>query len=285
MSAAPEELVRERRVARATGLEVELVDAAHPDCKDYEEEEGGRWVTVCPAHGGFVQHTTWRLARKFLGHPEEWCPVCQGAEPAEAPSPGFSEEERQRGLETRRKKSAERQKAREEEKARKDRGAVLAKQWQDWTLSIPFVEPAYSEEEKKRSDALRDELVDLRSKIHAAKRGRDQADSSLADLPQPKTKREKKNQARLEEESSSLDAVVTSSEDAIRGIEAERSTLYRIALMRAILSIEGWTLEKEQDGGAMTVKGGDRIIRVPDDYLPGVEWPKVRAAVEDGARV
>jgi len=75
MSAAGQ-LVRETRIARTTGTTVEVVDADHPDCTDFQSDEGGRWVTVCKDHGQFVQHDTWKIARRFLGHPEEWCGKC-----------------------------------------------------------------------------------------------------------------------------------------------------------------------------------------------------------------
>lgn len=39
MSAAGQ-LIRESRVVRTTGVTVEIVDAAHPECDDFQPEEG-----------------------------------------------------------------------------------------------------------------------------------------------------------------------------------------------------------------------------------------------------
>lgn len=59
-----------RRRARSTKTVVEL-------WRDYDEEP---WMTVCVDHGGCVGHDTRRLAERWLSHPEEWCPTCQGEE-------------------------------------------------------------------------------------------------------------------------------------------------------------------------------------------------------------
>lgn len=78
-------LVREARVARSTGVTVELIDGEHPDCDLFDPDEGGRWATICREHASIVQHETWKLARQFLGHPEEWCDDCRAiAEEEEA---------------------------------------------------------------------------------------------------------------------------------------------------------------------------------------------------------
>jgi hypothetical protein len=51
----------------------------------YEAEEagldpaGGRWVTVCEAHGFLVNHERLALARDFACEPEAWCDRCQDA--------------------------------------------------------------------------------------------------------------------------------------------------------------------------------------------------------------
>lgn len=44
------------------------------------DPEGGRWATVCEAHGIIVNHETKATARSWLSHPEEWCSGCQGHE-------------------------------------------------------------------------------------------------------------------------------------------------------------------------------------------------------------
>ncbi len=70
---------RERRTARSTGTPVVLIDARHH--ADFREDEGGRWVTLCEAHGEFVQHSTLAAARSWLSSPEQWCSACGRAHP------------------------------------------------------------------------------------------------------------------------------------------------------------------------------------------------------------
>lgn len=51
----------------------------------YEAEEagldpaGGRWVTVCEAHGFLVNHERLDLSRDFAHEPETWCDRCRDA--------------------------------------------------------------------------------------------------------------------------------------------------------------------------------------------------------------
>lgn len=63
-----------RSRARQTGTVVVLVDAR---CSpDFNEDEGGRWITFCDTHHTFCQHETRALATSFLPVPGEWCEVC-----------------------------------------------------------------------------------------------------------------------------------------------------------------------------------------------------------------
>lgn len=66
------------RRARSTKTLVGLYKAAEARL----DEEGGPYVTVCEPHAGCVNHETLKDARDFLSHPEEWCSVCQGHDPA-----------------------------------------------------------------------------------------------------------------------------------------------------------------------------------------------------------
>ena len=63
-----------RSRSRETGGIVFLIDARVPG--DYQENEGGRWVTLCE-HGNFVQHETRKLATSFMPVPTEWCDTCR----------------------------------------------------------------------------------------------------------------------------------------------------------------------------------------------------------------
>jgi DNA-directed RNA polymerase specialized sigma24 family protein len=63
--------------------QVQVFDARkHPD---FNEDEGGRWITFCDPHGQFCQHETRSLARAFAQAPEEWCSECQKADQAGEP--------------------------------------------------------------------------------------------------------------------------------------------------------------------------------------------------------
>lgn len=264
MSAAGK-LVRETRIARTTGVTVEVVDADHPDCDEFQSDEGGRWVTVCRDHGSFVQHETWKLARQFLGHPEEWCEKCQTAEGVGDSNGGFSEEERARAAETRRRKAAERRKTREEEEERRRRRASIEQQWSDWAVNSPMVESIYVGDEKERHDAAREAMSDAKAKAASAKRARQAAENSIETVTRLKikSKREKKNLQRLEGEAAALDAEQVAQEDRAREAEAEKTRLARIALIRGAIAA-GWKLEL---GSPVRITNGDRDLRVPDDYL------------------
>lgn len=41
--------------------------------REWNEAEGGRWITYCHIHGEFVQHETRALAYAFRPYPREWC--------------------------------------------------------------------------------------------------------------------------------------------------------------------------------------------------------------------
>lgn len=282
MSAAGK-LVRETRIARTTGVTVEVVDADHPDCTDYQSDEGGRWVTVCREHEEFVQHETWKLAREHLGHPEEWCESCMEAAKESGTGDsngGFSEEERARAAESRRRKAAERRKAQEEEEARRRRREEIEAQWSDWALSSPMVERVYVGDEKERHDAAREEASDATAKAANAKRARRAAEDSIETVVKLKikSKREEKNLKRLEGEAAALDAEQVAQEDRARTAEAEKTRLGRIALLRGAVAA-GWKLAL---GGYSRprhyIEKGDRQVWIPEDYLTEADY----AAVEGG---
>lgn len=65
---------RQTRVARTTGLPVSIYDA-EPAGMD---PDGGRWQTVCEAHGSIISHQTLSLARYHASAPDEWCACCMG---------------------------------------------------------------------------------------------------------------------------------------------------------------------------------------------------------------
>jgi bifunctional non-homologous end joining protein LigD len=68
-------LVRQRRRSRSCGVEVEVLDTAHPG--SFVPNGRGRWVTLCIDHGKFECHRTLKLARMFAAQPDIWCEVCR----------------------------------------------------------------------------------------------------------------------------------------------------------------------------------------------------------------
>lgn len=66
-------IVRETR-CRATGATVQIVDARLS--LDFDEAEGGRWVTWCDTHETFVQHETLADARYHAADSATWCGLC-----------------------------------------------------------------------------------------------------------------------------------------------------------------------------------------------------------------
>lgn len=62
------------RVSRFSGTRVLLIDGRAS--ADFDELDGGRWVTFCVDHAEFVQHETRVLATRFLPHVGEWCESC-----------------------------------------------------------------------------------------------------------------------------------------------------------------------------------------------------------------
>lgn len=67
--------VRQARIARDTGTLVYLVDRREHGADD---EDGGRWETVCDDHGFVCSHDTLALARAHAAAPLGWCEQCAG---------------------------------------------------------------------------------------------------------------------------------------------------------------------------------------------------------------
>lgn len=65
------------RKAQETGTYVGLYDGEAAGM----DTDGGRWQTVCEAHGWIISHPTRALAEAFLSHPLEWCERCENHEP------------------------------------------------------------------------------------------------------------------------------------------------------------------------------------------------------------
>jgi len=59
--------VVEERKCRATGTRVLLVTG---------NDEDQPWETICEDHGAVCSHETYRVARAWLSHPDEWCEDC-----------------------------------------------------------------------------------------------------------------------------------------------------------------------------------------------------------------
>lgn len=66
--------VRQCLRSQSVGVEVRLLDAAHPD-SEYSVR-GGRWVTVCE-HGSAAHHDRYKVARRARPHPDRWCATCR----------------------------------------------------------------------------------------------------------------------------------------------------------------------------------------------------------------
>lgn len=268
MSAAGK-LVRETRIARTTGVTVEVVDADHPDCTDFQSNQGGRWVTVCRDHEESVQHVTWKWARRLLGHPEEWCESCKAMADEGGigePNGGFSEEERARAAEARRRKAEERRAAREAEEERKRAAAAIDEQWSDWVIGQPMVERVYVGDEKERQEKAHIEAREAKGKAATAKRAHRAAEEAIDNVTKLKikSKREKKNLDRLEAEAAALDAEVVSQEEIARVAEAEKTRLSRIAYVRGALR-DGWKLELDP---RPRISKAETQLLIPDDFLP-----------------
>lgn len=270
MSGVAGEKIRETRIARATRTEVELLDAAHPDCAEFDPAEGGRWVTLCADHGNFVQHETWKIARSHLGHPEEWCEGCRDLAPAgDDDSTGiFSKEERERALATRRRKADEcrAEKAEEEKRTEAKR---LEDQWSHWVIHEPMnTTRAYFVVEKEEYEKARAERTSALDAAQRAKRARRQGEEALSALPKVKSRKEKKNRERIEGEIEAADEIVVAKEDVARVAGERISYLARVAAIRGHLA-RGWKLGV---GGHSRprrfIEKGDRVVWIPDDFLP-----------------
>lgn len=282
MSGVAGKMVREKRIARATGTEVSLIDADHPECTDFQSEEGGRWVTVCEDHGSIVQHETWKLARQFLGHPEEWCDACREGAPGTVDSRGgFSAEERQRALATRRAKAEEKRKEQEVVDEKKRAKLDLDQQWTDWTVGQPLLDRLYLPAEKKAHDVESAVVKDANFAARSAKTAHRQAEERLADLPKIKSKREQKNRDRLEEEAASLDAIVVAETDRARIAGEMRDQLARRAFLRACVRA-GWRITfKGGHSGSPVLSKADVVLKVPANYLPAEDYQAVKTMPED----
>lgn len=281
MSGVAGKMIRESRVARVTGVLVELVDADHPECTDFQSEEGGRWVTICREHTEFVQHETWKVARQFLGHPEEWCDGCREAPKGDSAGDGFSEEERQRALETRRANAAAKQAQREAEKAKRDDKRDLEGQWTAWIFGEPMTDRVWLPAEKEAADKARSTRTSALEAARKAKGARRQGEERLKDLPKIKSKREQKNRDRLEAEISAADEIVVAKEDVAHIAREEQDRLARIAQIRGhrragwkVVTSDGdgevWKLAKP--GTKRALVKGDRVVEIPDNYLPAEDY-------------
>jgi hypothetical protein len=69
----------ELRHVRSTGALVALYDGEAAGL----DTEGGRWSTVCEAHGTVCAHDTKTLARSWMSDPDVWCEDCRAAMLAE----------------------------------------------------------------------------------------------------------------------------------------------------------------------------------------------------------
>lgn len=249
------DFVREKRIARSTGLEVELLDSRHPEAYD-RFPEAGRWVLFCVAHGLFDSCSTWREARLELGHPERWCVRCAEGREVDPKRPS---------------------------RAKKEKPAPsrpLEAQWTDWTVARPDVERVYVAGEKETHRAMTVIVRDSQAKARSAKLGHRAAEKRLAVLPKIKSKREKKNRERLESEATSLDAKVVAQEDRARVAGEHRDRIARVAYLRGAIAA-GWTLEAAATGGTgHFLSKGDRRIRIPADYLPAEDYGVARRTEE-----
>lgn len=269
MSAAGQ-LVRESRIVRATGAEVELVDADHPDCDEFQSDEGGRWVTVCREHSEFVQHDTWKIARQHLGHPEDWCEGCKETAPSHTNSRGgFSKEERERALAARRAKAEEKRKEREAAEARKAAMRDLDGQWSDWVIHSPMISRVYLPAEKEAHGAAQEKRNEAIATARQAKRARRQGEELLRTLPTVKSKKEKKNRERIEGEVEAADQLAVSQEDIARIAGEEMTRLARIAFLRAALQ-DGWRMTRR--GERRAIEKGEERAEIPTDYLAAEDY-------------
>ena len=135
------------------------------------------------------------------------------------------------------------------------------------------MEEVYTAGEGDTREKLREQYREASMALNAARRGHRQAEAVLADLPKPKTKRERANLKRLEEEAAALDALIVEHSATVDRNEGERSILYRIAYLRGCIKA-GWKL-KHGAGKRQEISNGEMTIRIPDNYLP--EWAMKRA--------
>lgn len=62
--------------ARSTGTTVVLLDGHDADISTPGDGDG-RWCLLCDEHSGITTFQRQSEARRYLAHPEEWCPGCQ----------------------------------------------------------------------------------------------------------------------------------------------------------------------------------------------------------------
>ena len=59
---------------------VVVIDLRKTASPPSEETDGGRWMTMCMAHGDNVQHATRALAQAWAALPETWCAECHNTD-------------------------------------------------------------------------------------------------------------------------------------------------------------------------------------------------------------
>ena len=62
------------RICRINGARVQVIDARHDP--DFDEDDGGRWVTWCDRHETSCSHHTRKLAEWHAADPTSWCGLC-----------------------------------------------------------------------------------------------------------------------------------------------------------------------------------------------------------------
>lgn len=257
--------IRDTRVARSTGVLVQVCDTDHPESPVARDGDAPRWATMCAEHGTYCSHDTWRTARSFMAAPEEWCEDCRAVLDANGGEPvidaaGFTEEERERGLQKRRAKAAVRAEAQAAEKSAQRRRRSLEAQWSEFALGVPVIPREFTAEERARLTTLRVLILERTAGARKAHDLRERAEAELYGKPPPKPKREKELEAQIAELDARVDELRRGAEEARR----ERDYVCRRAFLRNAAEA-GWELRRN---GVGMVLVRDREVRVPDDYLP-----------------
>lgn len=71
----PSHIIQNRR-NRITGAHIAVIDARRDPGQNWQEDEGGRWVTWCDRHETFMQHETRSEATWQAADPTGWCGMC-----------------------------------------------------------------------------------------------------------------------------------------------------------------------------------------------------------------